>query len=324
MRRLVLALAIGAATLVAALFISIQVRWRRTFDAPLPALRASTDSAVIARGKYLAYGPATCAYCHVPKSEWPRLDAGEMPELAGNHVFVVPFGTIYSANLTPDDETGIGRRTDAELARILRHGVRADGRAAMPFMEYQQMSDEDLVAVLSFLRAQPPVRNPVPEHELNLLGRVLMAFLIRPVGPASAPAAGSPVEAPTVERGSYLANSLSGCAGCHTERDMRSGAFTGPPFAGGSRMDIADDPDHVFVTPNLTRDVETGVMAQWSEDAFVARFRQGATVEGTIMPWGAYARMSDDDLRAVYRYLRSLPPVRNVTGPVYQDREPGG
>ena len=113
---------------------------------------------VLERGRYLVYGPAACAYCHVVREQWPALARGEMLPLTGAHVFPLPFGRIYSANITPDPETGIGRRTDGELARILRYGVRADGHVAVPLMEYQDMADEDLVAVISFLRSRPAVR----------------------------------------------------------------------------------------------------------------------------------------------------------------------
>jgi mono/diheme cytochrome c family protein len=320
MRKLLLAVLSLLVLVVIVAFAAVALRWKRTFDAPLPDIHASTDSAVIAKGRYLVYGPANCAYCHVLRGEWANLDAGAMPPLSGAHEFPLPFGRIYSANLTPDPETGIGRRTDGELARVLRHGVRADGRAAMPLMEYQNMSDEDLIAVISFLRSQAPVRNPVPEHELNLMGKALFAFAIAPEGPRAVPPQASPASNATIERGEYLANDVALCVSCHTNRDLRTGEQLGPKFAGGQRMDFAADPSRVLVTPNITPDPETGVAARWSEDQFLARFRQGPVIEETIMPWGGYARMTDDDLRAIYRYLRSLPPVRNATGPVLQEK----
>jgi hypothetical protein len=83
-------------------------------------------------------------------------------------------------------------------------------------------------------------------------------------------------------------------------------------------MDVAADAARVYVTPNLTPDSETSVIGQWSEDTFVARFWAGAVLEGTPMPWGAFARMTDDDLRAIYRYLRSLPPTKRLAGPPIQ------
>jgi mono/diheme cytochrome c family protein len=303
--------------LLAALVIAVQLRWNRTFTAPTPELRASTDSAVIARGRYLAYGPAACAYCHVPKADWARLDAGEAIPLAGGHVFPLPFGDLFSPNLTPD-ATGLGRRSDGEVARVLRQGVRADNRAAFPFMEYQNLSDADLVAILSFLRSQPAVSNAVPDIRYNLMGKALMAFLIRPGSPATPPLAESPAGA-TIERGAYLANSVSSCVACHTNRS-KTGAVIGEKFAGGQRMDIEDDPTHVYVTPNLTPDPSTGHIYSWSEGDFVARFRRGRVRPVAFMPWGAFARMSEDDLRAIYRYLRSLPPVLNAVGEIYRSK----
>jgi len=299
---------------------AVQLRWDRTFTAAEPALRASTDPAVIERGRYLAYGPAHCAYCHTTTEQWPALDAGEQPPLSGGAVFKLPLGTFYSPNLTPDPETGIGRRTDGQLARILRHGVRADGRAAMPFMTYQNLSDEDVVALISFLRAQPPVRNEVPDHELRPLGRALFAFVIRPAGPSAPPPPAGPPEGPTIERGEYLANNVAECAFCHTKRSLMDGSAKGPLFAGGLEMALESEPGTVLVSPNLTPDPATGHIQDWSEEKFIDRFRAGTLIEGSHMPWGAYTRMTDDDLRAIYRYLNSLEPVYYETGAMVQQR----
>jgi mono/diheme cytochrome c family protein len=295
----------------------LEWRWRRHFDVPYPSLSASHDPALVARGEYLVYGAAACAYCHVPRDEWPALDRGEHLPLTGHHLFRLPFGEIYSANITPDWETGVGSHQDAAIARALQRGVRADGRAAFPLMEIR-LADEDLVAVMSYLRARQPVSHHVPEHRLSLLGKAIMAFAITPSAPAAATRVTSP-SGPTVERGEYLANDVSSCVACHTDRS-EDGSLAGPRFAGGQRMDVAADATRVYVTPNLTPDSETSVIGQWSEDSFVARFRAGAVLEGTPMPWGAFARMTDDDLRAIYRYLRSLPPTKRLAGPPIQKK----
>ena len=313
----VTALAVVSGVLVA----TVEVRARRTFDAPYPVIAASADPATIADGKYLVYGPGACAYCHVPKSEWKRLDAGELLPLTGDHLFPMPLGNLFSANLTPDPDTGIGRRTDAELARVLRYGVRADGRAAFPLMEFHNLSDEDLIAVISYLRSVAPERRPARDHEWTLIGKAVMAFAIAPKGPDSVPPKMSPARTASAARGEYLANSVASCVGCHTDRRPQDGSFIGPKFAGGMRMDVAADPTKVYVPPNLTPDATTGRSGQWSEDVFVARFRQGELVEGTPMPWGAYARMTEDDLRSVYRYLRTLPPALHETGAAVQPKQ---
>jgi mono/diheme cytochrome c family protein len=309
-RKILIGIAVAIPLLLGGLLLVVSLRWDRTFDAPLPALQATTDSSAIARGRYLAYGPAHCAACHVAPADTAALRAGGQPPLAGGHAFVIPPGTFYVPNLTPDSATGIGRRSDGELARILRHGVRADGRAALPFMTAQEASDDDIVALLSFLRSQPPVRHEVPEHAPNLLGKVVLAFVITPTGPRTVPPAATPTGV-TVERGAYLANGLAACVGCHTARNMATGVYTGPPFAGGMAEPVAGDPTREIVSPNLTPDSATGRIAAWSEDAFVARFRAGDVLPESFMPWTFFARASEDDLRAIFRYLRSLPPVRN-------------
>jgi len=320
-RRIVVGVVIILVLISGALAAAIELRSHRTFEAPYPALAAVSDAAIVADGKYLVYGPGACAYCHVLKSDWKRLDAGELLPLTGNHLFPLPLGKIYSANLTPDGDTGIGRRSDAELARILRYGVRADGRAAIPLMEFHDLSDQDIVAVISYLRSTAPYRSPARDHELTVLGKAVMAFAVTPKAPARTPAPRSPArDQPSVERGDYLANSVSSCVGCHTDRNLQDGSFVGPRFAGGMHMDVAADPTRVYVPPNLTPDANTGRSGQWSEDVFVARFRQGELVDGTPMPWGAYARMTESDVRSVYRYLRTLPPAIHETGAAVQPR----
>ena len=312
---------VGLLVIIVGLVITVLLRWDRTFDVPLPDIRASTDSGVIAAGRYLAYGPAHCSYCHTTAETAPALDRGEQPPLSGGFVFELPVGTFRTPNLTPDSATGIGAVSDGQLARMLRYGVRRDGRAAVPFMNYHQLSDADLTALVSFLRAQPPVSHLVPRHDVNLLGKAVLAFVIKPIGPTSHPPVGSPPEGTTVERGAYLVGAVAECADCHTERSMVDGHFTGPRLAGGSAFPVEGKPDVVIVPPNLTPAPNTGRIAAWTEDQFVARFRRGPLIPETPMPWNAFGRMTDDDLRAVYRYLRTVTAVERDPGPSLQRKE---
>lgn len=94
-----------------------------------PKITASTDSSLIARGEYLVYGPAHCAFCHAPISEFPRLNAGEKVSMSGGFDFVLPLGVVHAPNITTDVETGIGAFTDKELARAMCHGVKRNGQA---------------------------------------------------------------------------------------------------------------------------------------------------------------------------------------------------
>ena len=286
--------------------------WDNPRDVAEVDLVASSDPAVIERGRYLAYGPAHCAYCHNPVENWSRLDAGEYVPLQGGGRFAMgPLGTFHAPNLTPDDETGIGRATDAQLARMLRHNIRVNGRVAVPIMEFQDLSDDDVVALISFLRSQEPVRNEVPDAELSVLGKILLTFVVKPLD--GDPEAAPPAEEVTVERGRYMAQSVSNCMGCHSTRSMRDGSYLTPPFSGGMQMALDGDPTRGFITPNLTPDPETGRITSWTEDQFVARFRAGPQYPESHMPWNAFRRMSDTDLRAIYRFLRTLEPVSNET-----------
>lgn len=304
-KKILLTLAALIGIVIVTLAATIGMRWDRKFEAPYPDLKASSDPRVVARGRYLAFGPAHCSDCHTAAADRAALRSGGAPPLAGGLTFVIPPGTIRVPNITPDSATGIGRRTDGEIARMLRFGVRHDGRAAIPFMEFHDMADSDLVAVLSFLRSQPPVAHAVADHELNWMGKGAAAFLITPIGPTAPPPAASPAAAPTVERGAYIVNALANCAGCHTMRNMVSGAYTGPKLQGGMEMESSVNPKIKLVPPDLTSR-PGGRTALWTEDEFVARFRAGERIPGTPMPWQPFGRMSDDDLRAVYRYLKSV------------------
>src|SRR5262245_32251292 len=130
MRKLVRILKISAATLalaVLALSIYVTTTWNRVWDAPLPQVHASADPEVIRRGEYLVYGPAHCVECHAssPEAVERYIDTGERPPLTGGQRFAAPpLGAIYSKNITPDAETGIGRYSDAQVARMLRFAVR--------------------------------------------------------------------------------------------------------------------------------------------------------------------------------------------------------
>lgn len=113
------------------------------------------------------------------------MDRSRHPRPRRGMLFDLPFGKFYTRNITPDSATGIGRYSDGELARVLRHSVKPNGEAVLPFMPFQNMSDEDLTAVISYLRSTKPVRNEVPEHNWNVMGNVIIAFLIKPSGPAN-------------------------------------------------------------------------------------------------------------------------------------------
>lgn len=302
LKRIAIAIAVLLVLGTAGLAIAVKLRENRTFDAPYPEIHASTDPAVIERGRYLAHGPAHCVDCHAE----PGQPAAEQPHLSGGLAFALPVGTFYTANITPDATTGIGRYSDPEIARALRFGVHPSGRAMLPFMPFAELADDDLTAVISYLRSRPPVPHAVPAHDVNLLGRFVKAFILEPTGPKHAVPA-TVAKGPTADYGKYLANNVANCVGCHTKRSLRTGAPLGELFAGGMELESHTDGSK-FITPNLTPDPTSGRIYAWTEDQFLARFRH-AIATPSPMPWRSFSTLTDDDLRALYRYLRSLPPV---------------
>lgn len=288
----------------------------KKFDAPFPNLHASNDSATIARGKYLAYGPAHCSGCHSPKENQEKINMGEELPLIGGLDFILPIGTLYSRNITPDEETGIGKIPDSVIVRSLRYGVAHDGHAILDLMPFHNLSDEDMTAVLSFLRSQQPVKNKVPDHKFNFMGKAVKAFLINPVGPDGEVLKVVKPDT-TVDYGKYLTYYVANCRGCHTNRSLMTGAYTGPDFAGGLKLESATEKGAYCVTPNLTPDKETGKITGWTEEQFINRFRLKKVIASSDMPWDQFRKMNDNDLKAIYKYLVNLAPIKNETGPSY-------
>jgi mono/diheme cytochrome c family protein len=310
-------------SVVAALFIVVTGiyvwrNWDRSFDdVPMPDLHASNAPGVIERGRYLVFGPAHCVECHVSDfAEYERaFDSGEPVALTGGYRFPIgPLGTLYSKNLTPDDETGIGRYSDPQIARMLRHGVRPDGQASIPLlMPFGNMSDDDIVAVLSFLRAQPARRNVVPANQWTTLGKVMRTFVAaaRPNLDVHPPRT-APPQQPTRERGEYLARSVANCGGCHTAFNELTGAPTAPTFTGGNPMEPAAqqgaDRTLWFRPPNITPHDGSALMKFPDRATFVARFKVGGRhYAGSPMPWEAFGGMAPEDVGALYEFLHAVP-----------------
>jgi mono/diheme cytochrome c family protein len=311
-----------------ALGIYVWRTWDRSYDEyPVPEVRATSDPAVVARGEYLVYGPAHCVECHASSfQEFQKIvDGQKVPLQGGTRFEAPPLGAVYSKNLTPDAETGIGRYTDGQIARMMRYNVRPDGRASIgPMMPFHNMSDEDMIAIISFLRAQPPVRNQVPENEWTVPGKIIRSisssFKPREVEMVRPPKV-APEEKPTKERGEYLARYVGNCVGCHTPLDDTTFEPSGPDFSGGEEFEPMPlpgaDKQLWFRTPNITPQKGSALMKFPDRATFVARFKVGGRQHpGTPMPWEAYARMSPDDVAAIYEFLRSLPPAEGATGEV--------
>lgn len=314
---------------VVGLVVYVQVSWDKTFELPATGITASTDPEVIARGEYLVQGPLHCTACHVTGHQEAF---GTPPDQAlvpagGQEWNMGPLWTLRAANLTPDPETGIGRYSDEHLARVIKYGVGEDGKLR-PFMAVglSTVPDEEIRAVISYLRSLPAVKREIPKDELKFVGKALIAIgAVRPRGNTALTRV-APTAEPTVERGEYLARGPAMCQHCHSPVDMMDGlnlvgaAFSGcfepePGTASPEKMEICP--------PNLTPHPTAGHITGWTEEAFVGRMKSGFSHPETRMPWRNFARMTDSDIRSIYRFLRTLPPVDRVTGPPIRERKQG-
>jgi len=293
------------------LFVSTSEPKNYNDEYPVSDLTVEADSARIARGKYLVYGPAHCGHCHVPFEKLGALEAGEEVPLTGGFGLEIPPGTFNAPNITTH-EMGIGRLSDGEIYRMLRYNIRPNGHAAFDFMPFSNMTDEDIYSIISFLRTLPAEESENKQSEYSFLGKMIVAMgAIKPAVPdANIPQSIAP--SISVEYGKYLAYAVANCRGCHSNRDMKTGEYIGEDYAGG----LVFGPDNltdgwIFTTPNLTNDPESGIMYGWSEEDFIARMRQGRVHANSPMPWAAVQHMDEGDLRAVYRFLMSVPPVKN-------------
>ena len=317
--------ALGALIVLLAL-VAVALAWRggrrmAGLDTPSPDLVASSDTAVIARGRALVYGAAHCAQCHGAYDRMHPEGNTDGVALSGGMTFPMgPLGTAVAANLTSDAATGLGARSDAELARAIATGVTHDGRLSILMrVSGANLSREDLVAVISFLRTVPPVRQAHANGPLPWMGHAIMGALALAPDTAPLPAHVAPSDTPTVARGEYLARHVALCVTCHSRYDARTFAPVEPLAAGSApEPSHGNDADMEFVAPNLTRDPTTGLTGRLDEEAFVARMRRGRVHASSLMPWENLARVPEPDLRAIYRYLRTLPPVVRDVGPTYR------
>lgn len=254
---------------------------------------------ILERGKYLMEGIVACGNCHLARGDkgQPLFDKG----LSGGMLFDEPPFKAFAGNITPDPDTGIGKWTDAQLAKAIREGVRPDKTVVgppMPVGFYRNISDADLAAIITYLRAQPAVRNEVPKSQYNI-----------PLPPSYGPAVSS-VKAPAakdkLKYGEYLAN-IGHCMECHTPRDDKGMLRRAKLGAGGQ---IFKGPWGDSVARNLTPH-KTG-LKNWTDGEIAKAIREGVGKDGQHykppMAFAFYKNINDADMSALIAYLRSLKP----------------
>jgi cytochrome c553 len=260
----------------------------RVYDIARESLTPPTGAEALARGQVLAE-VSSCTACHTAS-------------LGGESFINEPVLAILSAPNLTSGLGGIGGQyTDADWERAIRHGVRPDGTGLiiMASQHFNYYSDEDLGALIAYLKSVPPVDNGLPARQVGPMGNILLAFGAFPFAPdlidhSAAHTAATPTGA-TAAHGEYLTQ-ITACTDCH-----------GAGFVGRTPEEAGQGAP---AGPNLTPGGELG---GWTEADFFKAMREGVKPTGTPlsadMPWTAYAKLADEELSAIWLYLQSLPPV---------------
>ena len=273
---------------------------------------------VIARGEYLVNHVAGCIDCH-SKRDFTKYSGPVVPgsEGGGGMLFDPKFGLpgmIYGKNITPDSATGIGTWTDDEILRAMTQGINKKGDTLFPIMPYpnfNRMAKTDLLSIIAFIRTLKPINNVVPARQLFVpIGVVYPGKFLQP----SVDSNMAPPASDIVKYGGYLAM-VADCGTCHSPLTPQGPDHT-RMFAGGYIFDLGSNK---VASANITPD-STGI-GGWSEERFMSKFttyRDSSQInrdpgnQNTIMPLSILAGMKDEDIKAIYAYLRTVAPIKNV------------
>jgi mono/diheme cytochrome c family protein len=258
-------------------------------------------ASLVERGAYLAKA-ADCMACHTTQGGKPY---------AGGLGFKLPFGTLYSTNITPDKDTGIGDYSDQDFLNAVHRGVRRDGARlypAMPFVSYTYMTDADALAIKAYLFSLPPVHAAAPDNTLAFPfnQRWAMNFWSA-VFNSDTRFEPDTSQSPEWNRGAYLAEALAHCGECHTPRNLA--------FALDNRRKFAGAVTAGWRAFNISSDKATGI-GSWRDDDLISYLSIGhAAGHGTAAgPMGeavdrSFSQLTSEDVRAVVAYLRTVPPT---------------
>ena len=292
--------------------ISATVGWTPFFG---PKTRALTDRrfeptpARMERGEYLVRNVAGCLFCHSELDPGTRgLPIKEGRDGAGRSWASEGIAWLSTPNITPDRQTGAGSWTDDAIARAVREGISHDGRALfpiMPYSNYRKMSDEDLASVITYIRSLPAISQAQAPSEVPFPVNRFINAVPEPVeSPVAAPDLSTPEK-----RGAYLAT-LASCADCHTPMDERGQFIPNMDFAGGNKF--MHEGREARAAANITPAVNG--IPYYNDALFLEVIRTGRVREreiSDVMPWGHYRGMTDDDLKAIFAYLKTLKPIEH-------------
>lgn len=279
-----------------------------------PDLQVEGTPERIERGRYLAHSVAVCMDCHSTR-DWSRFSGPIIPgtEGKGGERFDQSMGfpgVYYSRNITP---FGVTRYSDGELYRLITTGVTKEGRAifpVMPYPYYGRMAEEDIYSIIAYLRTLKPLESSIPDSQPDFP----MTILLNTIPKRSTPEQ-NPSRTDELAYGRYMTNAAA-CIECHTPVEQGQ-IIADSAFAGGREFSFPDG--SIVRSSNITPDEKTGI-GRWNREQFVQRFKLYADSSfvlpaikpgefNTIMPWTMYATMSEEDLGAIYVYLRSVKAV---------------
>jgi mono/diheme cytochrome c family protein len=271
-----------------------------------PEQPKKTKDPLVEKGQYLVHVMG-CQSCHTPFTDKGAPDFAKA--WAGGLEVPEKFGTWRSPNITQDKETGIGGWTDEQIAAAIREGKRPDGDTLfpiMPYMFYAGMSDDDVKALVAYLRTIKPISNKVE--------RVTDLKLPKMPGPPTRKDA-APDNSDPAKRGEYLAG-LMHCAMCHSPMDKNGGPDMSKAYSGGFKFELPMMGEGALYGTNLTSDKKTGV-GDWTDDELLGvlknmKKKDGSPIMGPMMLFGSgWSQLKEEDLKAVVAFLRTLPPVAN-------------
>ena len=302
-------LLLGIVIIAGGLALFIAIRGVPRYDPGHVTLKVISTPERVARGRQIA--EMLCAGCHLDPTT-QILTGRQMTDLPEK------FGTVYSRNITRDSAQGIGMWSDGEIAYLLRTGVKRDGSFVPVMSGLKHISDDDLQAIIAFLRCDDPMVRAAPvvdrksDYSFFTKFLCLVAFKagVYPETPIT-----TPDSSDKIAYGRYLVTGRNECYACHSE-DFATVDFTTPEnsagyLAGGNPL--IDVNGKTVYSRNITPDRETGI-GLWSEAEFVRALRDGFRPDNTPLraPMERYPTLSDNDISAIYAYLRSVPAIRNA------------
>jgi mono/diheme cytochrome c family protein len=299
---LVLAVVVGLPALVGIRpFVGARAR-------PLTTRTFERTPARLERGRYMVTaGQPPCAACHsAMDTAGGGLKVKDGMAFSGRNWTPdgVPF--VTAPNLTPDPETGIGTWTDDQIARAIREGIGHDGRTLFPIMPYERfryMTDEDLASIVVYLRSLPAIRNPLPKSAVPFPVKYLINSVPQPIDAPVTADLSTPEK-----RGHYKVEVLGVCGDCHTPMDEQGNRSPNMDFAGGTALPFGDR--KVMYSANITPAVNG--IPYYTEGLFIEAIRTGKVRSRQLddmMPTQFFRNMTDDDLKDIFAYLKTLKPV---------------